>query len=155
MQELGFDEPCCVNSTIPDCWKVGDPRMWSDKKLARGRFGLGQVGGTFTARYPPLSASILASSRCLRAPRASGYARRFELHHHHQEIQPVPAPASQPRYLPIAEARPQRDRCAEAKELGFQLHLCWSEGQHIHCSAIGMESSPAPSRLLIAFISFP
>jgi competence protein ComEA len=34
----------------------------------------------------------------------------------------VPAPASQPRHLPIPEARPQRYRCAKAKELGFQLH---------------------------------
>jgi hypothetical protein len=55
----------------------------------------------------------------LRAARAR--RERFELYHHHQEIQPVPAPASQPHYLRLAETRAQSDRCAEAQELSFKL----------------------------------
>ena len=47
---------------------------------------------------------------------------RLEFDDHHKIVEPVPAPASQPRYLPIAETRPQRDGRAKAKELGFQLH---------------------------------
>ena len=31
-----------------------------------------------------------------------------DLHDHHQVIQPVPSPASKPRYLPIAEAGAER-----------------------------------------------
>jgi hypothetical protein len=58
---------------------------------------------------------------------ANGAAARFQFHDHHQVIQPVSAPAAQPAHVPIAEARPQRDRRAKAKELSFQLH-CVDQG---------------------------
>ena len=54
--------------------------------------------------------------------RGAACAERLELHHHHQVEQTVLAPASQPRHVPIGEARPQRDWCAEAQEPGFYLH---------------------------------
>jgi hypothetical protein len=34
----------------------------------------------------------------------------------------VSAPAAQPAHVPIAEARPQRDWCTKAQELGVELH---------------------------------
>jgi hypothetical protein len=44
----------------------------------------------------------------------------FDPHGHHQVVQAVSAPAAQPANLPIVEARPDRDRRPEAKELGFR-----------------------------------
>jgi hypothetical protein len=51
--------------------------------------------------------------------RAGARWERFEFHNHHQVIQFVPAPASQPRHVPVAEAQSQHDRCAEAQKLSF------------------------------------
>jgi hypothetical protein len=74
---------------------------------------IGVYSGLHAAR---LSGRALAASRY--ATRAC--AERLEFHHHHQVVQPVPAPTSQPRDMPIAEAGAQGDRCAEAQELGFE-----------------------------------
>src|ERR1700722_12322745 len=56
-------------------------------------------------------------------------------HDHHQIRAPVPGSATKPSNLPFAEARPDRDRRPEAKELGFQLHEPFLLGPHIHSSS--------------------
>jgi hypothetical protein len=41
---------------------------------------------------------------------------------HHKVSEPLPRPAAQPAYAPLAELGADRDRGSEAKELGFQPH---------------------------------
>jgi len=75
-----------------------------------------KVNGTFTG-------PIIRNIGVLSWLGAAAFARaRFELHHHHQIIQTVPAEAAQPAHVPVAEAGAQGDRCTKAKEFGFRSH---------------------------------
>ena len=73
--------------------------------------------------FHKVSLEVYAKPRCSAfIASLSDAIPRLDLDHHHQVVQPIPAPASQPRDPPIPKARPQLDWCAKAKELGLQLH---------------------------------
>jgi len=76
------------------------------------------------ARQGRFSIAFFRSAASVARLSLGGRARggTLNLHRHHEVGQPVPGPAAQPGDLPIAEARANRDGCAKAEELGFELH---------------------------------
>src|SRR5258708_6176245 len=114
-------------------WAVATPANRTTRAILRmnvlldRRHSITSTNPILRVRLPPITRpwvplSIIIGTGFAPPLVASGYAARSQFHHHHQVVQPVPAPASQPCHVPITEARTQCHGRAKAKELGFQLH---------------------------------
>jgi hypothetical protein len=74
--------------------------------------------------------NLQPSPPCIFNPAAILFSTR-DLYQHHQVIQPVFGPSTEPTHLPIAEPGAERHRRAKAKKLRLQLHVI-SRSSFVH-----------------------